>query len=55
MRFNVNYFVGSNLRNAIIEARNLEDAEQKANHLFKSWVDLVYADISNAMPAWAER
>ena len=55
MCFKVNYFVGKSMRQAIIQAPSLEDAEQKANSIFKSWVEIFYADITNVLPAWKER
>jgi len=55
MCFKVNYFVGKSMRQAIIQAPSLEIAEQKANSIFKSWIEIFYADTSNALPAWKER
>lgn len=46
MRFKVNYLVGRSIREDIIEAEDLDQAEIKANERRPSWVDIKICNIN---------
>ena len=55
MRFYVRYIVGKNcLRNRIISAKDLDDAEEKCNKKIKKWTDISMMDISKAVEAYEQ-
>jgi hypothetical protein len=41
MKFLIKYKVGKNLKDKIITANDLIDAESKANKKFKNWIDII--------------
>jgi len=48
MRFIIEYRVGDNLREDVIEAKDLDEAEKKANEKRPKWESVKYKDNSNA-------
>lgn len=48
MRFVIHYRVGNDKREAVIEARTIDEAERVANRRYKHWEDLKFQNNANA-------